>query len=70
MGDIEETLGHDLQIGCQRHWRTIDVNVNHHSTPLIAAGGLFRPLVKSSVSLGGWSLFGSTRSSVEDYFRG
>jgi hypothetical protein len=43
MGDIEETLGHDLQIGCQRHWRTIDVNVNHHSTPLIAAGGLSAP---------------------------
>jgi hypothetical protein len=40
MGDIEETLGHDLQIGCHRYRRTIDVNVDHLSTPLIAAGRL------------------------------
>jgi hypothetical protein len=40
MDDIEETLGHDLQIGCQRCRHTIDVDADHHSTPLIAAGGL------------------------------
>src|ERR1700753_832763 len=39
MSDIEETLGHDLQIGCQRCRHTIDVDTDHHSTPLIAAGG-------------------------------
>jgi hypothetical protein len=33
MGEFEETLGHDLQIGCQRYRRTIDVDVDHHSTP-------------------------------------
>jgi hypothetical protein len=33
MDDIEETLGHDLQIGCQRCRRTIDVDADHHSTP-------------------------------------
>jgi hypothetical protein len=33
MDDIEETLGHDLQIGCQRYRRTIDEDADHHSTP-------------------------------------
>ena len=33
MDDIEKTLGHDLQIGCERCRRTIDVDVDHHSTP-------------------------------------
>jgi hypothetical protein len=41
MDDIEETLGHDLQIGGQRCRYTVDVDADHYSTPLIAAGGLF-----------------------------
>src|ERR1700722_17563616 len=43
MGNAEQTLGHPLQIGCQRHWRPIDKDV-HHSTPfdtkLVGAKGL------------------------------
>jgi hypothetical protein len=35
MGDAEETLGHDLQIGCQRYRRPIDVDVDHHSSPSV-----------------------------------
>jgi hypothetical protein len=40
MDDVDETLGHDLQIGCQRCRHTIDVDADIHSTSLIAASGL------------------------------
>jgi hypothetical protein len=32
MDDFEETLGHNLDIRCQRLGLTIDVDVDHHST--------------------------------------